>query len=482
MTQNFYQLSNTEIYPLKPINKEDQGKIYADVPLSFFSSVEDLKNYVLELKNLGVNVLLILPHFLPSLSPYVVKNYEQPCSLFGTWERFAEFMNFVAEQDMDRMIDIPFNHADWQADNLKREWFKAHEENGIEAGADDVDADNNRIRVNWGAFILDNAKEELQTYWLEKVIFPHVEKYNVNSIRIDAAWALDSEGLKRIISETKAKFPQVWFLAENLGMAPLIKLAKSGIEAGADRFFNNIYWYTGGLYIPTDMYILYKRSKGVPTCTIFSSHDVLMPAMKAYAKLRANDVRGMNDKAIVRLFVEYEKKKSLKQLSNEEVTGIVRLLKDEITISALMTSDFMFAAGSEKCLFERIDVLKSNAESFSRGISTDFPDYLKSIIEIKNAEKVFSQEGVIIPIGKWAPDELGLKGFVKSCKDGSQCLVCVNNSDEFSETVKLPKRIKSATNFKIYNQMGYQCIADCPEHIDLKPHQAFILTCRRSRE
>jgi glycosidase len=191
--------------PLTALQSDDCGKVYADVPLSFFSSIEDLKNYVLELKKLGVNVLLILPHFLPALSPYVVKSYEQPCDLFATWENFAQFMQFVADLGMDRMIDIPFNHADWEAHNLKREWFIEHENNGVEAGADDVDADNNRIRVNWGAYILDNANEELQNYWLEKVIFPHVEKYNVNSIRIDAAWGLDLSGLKRIIGETNKK-------------------------------------------------------------------------------------------------------------------------------------------------------------------------------------------------------------------------------------------------------------------------------------
>jgi glycosidase len=300
----FYCPQSLSANPLTP--DYSNQKIYADVPLRFFNNIDDLKKYVLELKNIGVNVLLILPHFKPSLSPYVVKNYEQPCELFGDWKNFAEFMKFVENLGMDRMIDIPFNHADWQADNLKREWFKDYENDGIEAGADDVDADNNRVRINWGAFILDNSLAELQNYWLEKVIFPHIEKYHVNSIRIDAAWGLDPNGLKRIISATKKRYPHVWFLAENLGMAPLIELAESGIEAGADRFFNNMYWYSGGLYIPADIYKLYKRSNALPTCSIFSSHDTLMPAMKALAKIRSDEVKGLNDKAIVRKFVEYE--------------------------------------------------------------------------------------------------------------------------------------------------------------------------------
>lgn len=217
--------SNAVLRPNRPIEARSQGKVYADVPLNFFADIDSLKNYVGELKSLGVNVLLILPHFLPGLSAYVVRDYEQPCPLFDTWESFADFMLYVKDLGMDRMIDIPFNHADWQVENLKRNWFKKHTQKGIEAGADDEDADGNRVRVNWGAFELDNANPEMQNYWLEKVIFPHIENLHINAIRIDAAWGLDKKGLKHIVSETRKRFGHVWFLAENLGMARLINTA-----------------------------------------------------------------------------------------------------------------------------------------------------------------------------------------------------------------------------------------------------------------
>ena len=84
-------------------------------------------HYFDELKKLGVNVLLILPHFKPSFSPYVVADYEQPCSLFGSWEQFTEFTAFVESLGIDRMIDIPFNHADWNCAHLQREWYKEYQ-------------------------------------------------------------------------------------------------------------------------------------------------------------------------------------------------------------------------------------------------------------------------------------------------------------------------------------------------------------------
>ena len=153
----FNQLETKAATPAQALPNEKRGKIYADVPLNYFSNIDELKNYVVELKKLGVNVLLILPHFKPSFSPYVVADYEQPCSLFGSWEKFTEFTAFVESLGIDRMIDIPFNHADWNCAHLQREWYKEYKTNGIEAGADDEDADGNRIHVNWGAFILDNS-------------------------------------------------------------------------------------------------------------------------------------------------------------------------------------------------------------------------------------------------------------------------------------------------------------------------------------
>jgi hypothetical protein len=482
LNATYFSIPEVSPAPFSSLADQHRGKIYADVPLSFFASIDDLKKYIIELKDIGVNVLLILPHFLPSLSPYVVKDYQQPCPLFGNWENFAELMKFVEDLGMDRMIDIPFNHADFNALHLRREWFKDHENDGIEAGADDVDADNNRIRINWGAFILDNSLEELQNYWLENVIFPHVEKYHINAIRIDAAWGLDPAGLARIVGETRQRFPNVWFLAENLGMAPLIKLAESGIAAGADRFFNNIYWYSGGLYIPTDIYTLYKRSNGVPTCTIYSSHDVLMPAMKALARIRADEVQGLNDKAIVRKFVQYEDTHSLAQLDADTVAQILALMKIEFALAALMSSDVMFAAGSEKGLFERIDVCNSGPENFAAGISSDLPEFMRDLLKIKQSDLVFNQEGTVIPFGCWKPDQTGLKGYVKTCKDGRQALVCVNTDADQALSLRLPKRIRTADNLTILNAEGSHNIAGIADEISLNPYQIMIITCNRSKK
>ncbi|RCK81670.1 MAG: hypothetical protein OZSIB_0804 [Candidatus Ozemobacter sibiricus] len=429
--------------PLTPLPPERQGRIYADVPHRYFATAEDLEAYVGTLRQLGVNVLLLLPHFLPSFSEYVVKDYERPCRLFGSWERFAAFMRFVAAQGLDRMIDIPFNHADWQAEHLRREWFIEAPTGGKEAGADDVDADGNRIRVNWGAFILDNANPALIDYWLERVIFPHVGQYHVNAIRIDAAWGLDPNGLARLVRETKARHPHVWFLAENLGMDKLINLARSGIAAGAERYFHNMYWYSGGRGIPADIYRFHKQSGGKPSCAIFASHDTLMPALKALATVQAPRLGHLSDKALHRQVIERDGLTSLAQLSAEERARVVRLMELEFILAAFQSTDLMFVAGAERGLLAKVDVLTSGPADFAKGIDSDLPGTMARVLQMKAADPLFCSEGVLLPFGEWRRGQTGCRGYVRT-SGRRHLLVAVNTDPAKPAFFRLPKRLREA--------------------------------------
>lgn len=492
----FFSIAHTNgrITPLAKLGMKSKCRIYADVPHRYFKSVDRLADYAKSLSEIGVNVFLLLPHFLPSFSEYVVKNYELPCSFFSSWGVFAEFMKFVESQGMDRMIDIPFNHADHSADNLDPVWYAEHESGGIEAGADDVDADGNRIRVNWGAYILDNSKSALQQYWLEKVIFPHIENYNVNSIRIDAAWGLNPDGLSAIVRGTLKRRPDVWFLAENLGMDRLFNLASSSIRAGAHRFFNNIYWYSGGRYIPSDMYRFYKQSHGVPTCAIFSSHDVLMPAMKSLATVRRDSLGTLNDKALHREVVDRNGIVSLKQLSSDEQVRVIRLMKLDFLLSALISTDLMFVAGAERGLLEKFSVSHSSPEHFERGClpvpcgtgddghfgmptgSETFAGFMKDVLAIKKSDNIFASEGVLIPFGFWERNKIGCKGFVK--KANGRLLFAVVNTDLQNPSAQiLPEAFLKQKLLMEVTPAGFRKIRvrDIKRELLLPPGKALIL-------
>ncbi|MFZ2958417.1 MAG: alpha-amylase family glycosyl hydrolase [Candidatus Ozemobacteraceae bacterium] len=459
-----------------PLSPARQGKVYVDIPHRFFPDIPALKRYVKRVRDLGANVLLLLPHFLPSFSEYVVKNFEQPAPLFGTWEVFADFMKYVKELGMDRMIDIPFNHADWQAENLERSWYKNHESKGIEAGADDVDADGKRVRINWGAYILDNANPALQRYWLDKVIFPHVESYHVNAIRIDAAWGLDRNGLATLIRETKAKAPHVWFLAENLGMAPLIELAESGINAGAERFFNNYYWHSGGRGVPADTFKFFTRGKGRPSCTIYGNHDVLMPAMRALARLQAAHLTGLNDKGVHRQIVELDGIHGPKDISELEREDVLRLMKIEFALAALLSTDLMTGAGVERMLIERVDVLRSGPDHFAKGIDCDFSSFMSDMIRARQSDPLFCGEGVIMPFGAWEGTARGVKGYVK--RVGRRFLLVAGNTDlKQVHNFRIPRRFIEAGGISQLTTTGTRPGHGklLPEELSLGPGQILIL-------
>lgn len=470
-------------HPFTPEQRSRHGKVYADVPHRYFSSIEALKDYAVFLKNLGVDVLLLLPHFQPSFSEYVVSDYQRPCPLFSDWEIFSNFMKFVENLGMDRMIDIPFNHADWQAQHLQREWYIDHQLGGLEAGADDIDADGNRVRINWGAFILDNGHPDLQRYWLEQVIFPHFEHRHVNSIRIDAAWGLDEQGLKTIVGETRKRFPHAWFVAENLGMDKLINLARSGIEAGADRFFNNLYWYTGGRSIPTDVYRFYRGSGGLPSCTIASSHDVLTPAMKSLALLRGQELGRLNDKALVRQVVEREHIHSLHDVNADCRRRILRLMELDFALAAFMTTDLMFVAGAEKGLLQKVDVLGSGPQDLELGIDSNVPDVMREMIHLRQAEPLLASEGVIIPFGNWSRSEpMACRGFVRRT-NSDYLLVAANMNLDQPQPCPIPRRFRQAKEILEVTAAGYAVgtAAQLPATVELPPGEGLILIAKGAK-
>ena len=465
--------------PFSRLPDDQLGKVYVDVPHRYFTDLADLAEYVREARQMGGNVLLLLPHFFPSFSEYVVKDYERPCTLFGSWKHFAGFMKFTADLGMDRMIDIPFNHADWQANNLQRHWFIKHEEQGIEAGADDSDADGNRVRINWGAYVLDNGNPDLITYWLEKVIYPHVEKYHVNAIRIDAAWGLDPEGLTTIVRETKRRFPHVWFLAENLGMDPLINLARSGINAGAERFFNNYYWYTGGRGIPVDVYRLQKLAPGRPTCTIFGNHDVLQPAMRALAMVRREqlqDVDLSNPKAVHRRIIEQDRLHGPRLLAPHELDEVSRLMALDFILASFLSSDLMLGAGNELALLERVDVLRSGPEHFARGVETDLGETMQVILQARASDPLFNTEGTIMPFGEWRQGQPGLKGYCR--RSGTRTIVVAVNTDQGNSLeFPLPKHLRQAAKVGALTPEGrvFNSGSKLPDHVLLSPLSALVL-------
>jgi hypothetical protein len=201
-----------------------------------------------------------------------------------------------------------------------------------------------------------------------------------------------------------------------------------------------------------------------------------MPAMKSYSRLRSADIKGLNDKAVVRRFVDQEKIDSLTRLEKTVVQKTIHQMKLDFALAALMSSDVMFAAGSEKALFERIDVLRSGPAEFGRGISSDFPDFMKDLLQIKFSMAILNQEGTVIPFGKWALDQSGIRGFVKSVSRTEHFMVAVNSSEHCAE-VTIPKRIRRAAKCAILLSGARINLTptELPDRINLPAGQILLL-------
>lgn len=478
---HFYSDFNieTESKPIpKPRGKVDT-KIYLDLPYRYFADLDSLKSYLNAIEKMGINVLLILPHFQYSHSEYVVKDYQTPTQFFGTWEAFADFMKFLKDKKWDTMIDIPFNHCDKDVKGIKASLFKKDEEGEKkEAGAMDWDTEGNEIFIGWGAYVLDNSKAELIDFWVNKVIQPHVEQYHVDAVRIDAAWGLPDKGIKRLIANSKKLVPAPWFLAENLGMDQLYTLAKTAIKAGADRFFNNFFWYDGGLTIPKDMQKLQQKSGGLKTCTIWANHDVIKPAMKAFILLKAHEFEGKNMEYIVHHIVENWNIRSIKQLSDWEIKAILTVAKQEYFIEALVSTDIMLEAGAEQLLFMRTDVMRTGPEDFKKGIETDLPDFIGFVNQLKKTFQILHNEGTILPFGQWKLGTRGVKGYLKKWNN-SLAIVAVNNdlyNDQSSYPLSFPTRITDYKKIKVI--AGDKLLTfktnQLPKQISLNPGDIFL--------
>lgn len=474
--QNVFSGSTRSLDRIPELPASRQGKVYLDLPHRYFASLPDLHAYLAAARDMGANVALLLPHFTPSFSEYVVADYEQPAPLWGTWDRFAETMAFIEGLGMDRMIDVPLNHADWQATHLDRSWYQEPDTGGVEAGADDFDADWNRVRINWGAYVLDNANRDLTRYWLDRVLLPHVERLGVNAVRIDAAWALDEAGLTTLLQETRARAPRTWFVAENLGMAPLLELARAGLAAGSDRFFNNFYWHEGGHYVPRDMETLRRGTGGLPTCTLWSSHDVLMPAMRALGRLQPDIFQYMNDRGIHREICERWGVTSLAQVSERERVQVLRLMRLGYLLTAFVSSDVMWVAGSERALLQRVDVCRTGPADFALGVEDGFAAFLGRINAWRRRLALANTEGLVVPLGSWGRGATGVRGFLRRSEEGL-LLVLANEDLDRPVAVDLPATVRRAPTAWCLADDGLATGTgtDLPSTLTLAPGEALVV-------
>jgi hypothetical protein len=100
-------------------------------------------------------------------------------------------------------------------------------------------------------------------------------------------------------------------------------------------------------------------------------------------------------------------------------------------------------------------VCDSNADSFKKGIESDLPGFMKTILRIKSSERIFNAEGVVITLWRLETRRQRNQGYLKSTDEGKHLLVAVNNANCDLEC-RIPKRMRKLGKGCVYSDKGRQ--------------------------
>ncbi len=166
-----------------------------------------------ELKNLGVNMLWLLPiqelgiekRKGPDGSPYALKDYYKIEPSIGTDEDFHELVEAAHRQDMRVIIDLVVNHtspdATWTKEHV--DWYEL-DENGKPKPENPWWEDV--VDLDWENAEVQEAVTEMMEYW--------VREFDIDGFRCDHPQGMPMEWWKSSIDRLEAIKP-VFMLAES---------------------------------------------------------------------------------------------------------------------------------------------------------------------------------------------------------------------------------------------------------------------------
>jgi glycosidase len=230
--------------PTKPVVTEEEPKQYdvpfANVPataeivmyevnlwaFSEQANLEGVKGKLDHLKDLGVNVLWLMPIYeigeLKGIgSPYAIQNYKKINPSFGTLENLRSLVKEAHARDMAVMLDWVANHTAWDSEWTKNKgWYTTDGSGNIISpagmGWNDV-AD-----LNFGSSAMRKEMIKAMKYW--------VLEANVDGFRCDYAEGVPDEFWKQAIDTLR-----------NIPNRELIMFAEAGkkelLNAGFDLIF-----------------------------------------------------------------------------------------------------------------------------------------------------------------------------------------------------------------------------------------------------
>lgn len=426
--------------------RQEKIIVYNLFPL-LAGNFRDWEKHLIRASELNFNWIFVNPIQYPGFSGsiYSIKDYFSFNPLLtadnkdreASEEQVMEVCCKAERLGMKMMIDLVINHCAIDSDLIKShpEWFK-HEKGKVAHPFCYED----KKKVVWGDLASFDHKhtkdpEGLFRFYLRIIDF--LAGLGFKGFRCDAAYQIPSSLWKRLINETKGKYPDILFFAETLGCT--VDQTRETAKAGFDYIFNSVKWWD--FYSPwlLEQYNLTRDI--VPSVGFAESHDTM------------------------RLF--------------QELNGNIDGIKQRYLFSALFSSGVMMPAGFEFGFRKKLHVVKTRPEDWEQ-INADLTGFISKVNGIKSKYKIFQEEAPTQILSCANPNILVMWKASTYSKEESLLLL---NKDIYNKQLfydDLYRFIQSKAALLDVSPEYPMDYLSTPFHYELRPGQGIVLVAKRS--
>ncbi len=340
------------------MKKPEKMIIYNVFPL-LAGKFTDWEKHLVRAAEMGFNWIFVNPIQCPGFSGslYSIKDYFNfnPLLIDGDSKKppvkqVKEMTGKAKKLGLKMMVDLVINHCAVDSDLIKEhpEWFQWRRKGKVAHPF----CDENGKKVVWGdlaKFDHTHTRDQEGLYQFFFSIVQFLIDLGFKGFRCDAAYQVPRSLWKRLIHETKAKYPDVLFFAETLGCTA--DQTRKTARAGFDYIFNSVKWWDFHSYWLLENYNLTREI--APSIGFPESHDT------------------------TRLY--------------EELCGNMAGLRQRYLFSALFSAGVMMTMGFEFGFRKKPHVVKTRPEDLEEA-DIDLTSFINKVNTIKGTYTIFQEE------------------------------------------------------------------------------------------
>jgi starch synthase (maltosyl-transferring) len=266
------------------------------------------------------------------------------------WQQAKEAITKAKHLGLNMMVDLVINHCSVDSTLVTQnpEWFLWKKSGRVA----NPYCDENGKKVVWKDLAkfdhkYTKDKEGLFQFFLK--IIDYLITLGFRGFRCDAAYQVPKSLWKRLIQETKGKYPQVFFFAETLGCPP--DQTRETAKAGFDYIFNSSKWWDFKSQWLMKQYALTREIS--PSIGFPESHDT--------------------------------------ERLCEELNGNIEGMKQRYLFSALFSSGVMMPMGFEFGFRKQLHVVKTKPKDWET-TTMDLTDFIQRVNRIKTEHPIFLED------------------------------------------------------------------------------------------